>query len=150
MSAATTPINTPEAPGDFTSPVPLLNGVIVYVGTLLAITAAGYGKPAADVAGLRVLGVVQPSSLSSVFDNTAGGAGAMSVLTKRGAFILQNSTTQPVTQADLGANVFAEDDNTVAHSTTYSLIAGVFLGFYNGDATQVIVDITSLAPAASA
>jgi hypothetical protein len=143
MPASTTPVNTNESTGQGFANVPIAAGIILNAGALAAANAAGAATPAADAAGLRLLGVVQQAPLQSQFDSLQTYGPATGVDAKRGIFVFANSTTSPVVQGDLGSDVYVQDDQTVAHSSTHSLVAGVFLGFYNGDATQVIVDSTA-------
>ena len=143
MSASTTPVNTPELTGLGFSGVPIAASIILNAGAIAAANAAGAATPAADAAGLRVLGVVRQAPLQSQFDSIQTYGPATSVDCNRGVFVFANSQSSPVVQGDLGSDVYVQDDQTVAHSSTHSLIAGVFLGFYNGDTTQVIVDMTA-------
>jgi len=138
--SASNPIPSPEVSGEFIESQPLESAVILYAGTLAAANAAGNLVPAADTVGLVVLGRVESNTLDSVFDNTAGSAGDLNATVKRKAFALSNSTTNPVTQANLGRVVYVEDNQTVAATTTHSIPAGILIGFLNGDTTQPIVD----------
>ena len=141
MSAATTAVNTIQRSGEFIENAPIAAGVILYAGTLAAVNAAGYIVPASDTAALTVLGIVQEQPLQSFFDNSAGANGALSVTLKRGAFVLENSSGAPLTWANLGGNALVADDQTVAATSAHSIVAGIFLGFENGDTTQAIIQI---------
>jgi hypothetical protein len=103
-----------------------------------------------EVAGLRLLGVVQADELQDTFDSIKTYGPATSVNTKRGVFVFANSISSPVVQGDLGYDVYVQDNQTVAHSTTHSLVAGIFVGFYQGNTSWVIVDSTAASFAASA
>jgi len=140
MSAASHPITSPEASGEFIESQPIAAAVILYAGTLAAANAAGNLVPAADTVGLVVLGRVESNTLDSVFDNTSGAAGDLVATLKRGSFVLANSTVHPVTQANLGRVVYVEDNQTVAASSTHSIPAGILIGFLNGNPTLPIVD----------
>jgi len=103
--------------------VPVAADTRLFAGALAAADANGRAVPAADAAGLRVLGRTEQA-----VDNTGGAAGALQVPVKRGTFRYGNSATQPVTQADFGNLVFVEDDITVAKSTTHKVVAGRVAG----------------------
>lgn len=145
MSAATAAINTSERTGQIVEKLPLAAAIKIFVGTLVAVNAAGNAVPAADAAGLRVVGrcegTVGPGVTGQDADNSAGAAGDVSCNAKRGAFPYNNSTAAPIVQADIGKMVFVEDDNTVRKTGgTNSIKAGIFLGFEDGDVTRCIID----------
>jgi len=147
MSAATASVNTPQRPGEVVEAVPIEANTSVYVGTLGAINAAGNAVPAADAAGLRVMGrcegTVGPGITGLDAVNNPGAAGAVQANFRRGTFLFNNSVADPVVAADLGKVVFVEDDNTVNHTGgTNHIKAGVFLGFGNAgtDSTRCIID----------
>ncbi|MBM9605963.1 hypothetical protein [Desulfopila inferna] len=84
----------------------------IFGGGLTAVNAAGYALPAADAAGLKVVGISEEQ-----VDNTAGANGAKNVLTRRKkSFWLKNSSGNPVTIAHLQTDVYVEDDETVSSS----------------------------------
>ena len=143
MSASTMPVNTPELAGSSFAQVPIAAGIVLNTGAMAAANAAGAATPAADAAGLRLLGVVRPAPLQDQFDSTQTYGPATGVDCKRGVFVFANSTGSPVVQGDIGSDVYVENDQTVAHASSHSLVAGVFLGFLNGDTTQVIVDMAA-------
>ena len=55
MSAATAAIDTPQRAGELFE-LDVAAATTIYAGTLVAIDASGNAKPAADAAGLRVIG----------------------------------------------------------------------------------------------
>jgi hypothetical protein len=130
--ALTADRNTPMADGDF-----IIAGMAatkkVYAGGLAAVNAAGYCLPAADAAGLVVLGRSEQQ-----IDNSAGADGDLTCLIRRNrAFTFKNSATNTVTVADLGRDVYVEDDETVADDGgTNSIVAGKCVGV---DSTGVAV-----------
>lgn len=123
MAAASTPINTPERPRGIAQH-DVAASTIIYAGTLVALDASGNAKPAANTSGLKVIGRAEET-----VDNSAGAAGDLKILVKRGVFIVNNAGTNAVTKAHSGTVVFAASDNEVAHTTTNSVKAGVLLGF---------------------
>lgn len=103
-------------------------GAAVEAGKLVAVNAAGYAVPAADTAGLKVVGVCAHSA-----DNSAGANGDATVEVNRmQAFLLGNSATAPCTMADIGGDVPVQDGVTVAHTATNGVVCGKLLGFEDG------------------
>lgn len=108
MAAAVVDRNTPYKEGDNLS-IPLKAGVKVLAGTI-AVSDGGYGNMGATSATLIALGI-----WNQTVDNTLGANGAVSAVYVRGkAFLLQNDGVDPVAQADVGKQVFMEDNQTVA------------------------------------
>lgn len=119
MSAATAEINTPERPGTTTS-YPVAASTTIYAGTLVALNSSGYALPAADTAGLRVVGRAE-----ATVDNSAGSAGDVNADVKEGVFLYNNSATDAVDANDRGKDCFVEDDNTVSEAgATHRVVAG--------------------------
>jgi len=120
MAALTQDRNTPQRSGNMVT-LALAAAAVIHAGSLVAINAAGNAVPAADTAGLKVVG----RALAAV-DNSAGIAGALSVTVDRLlVFKLANSGVAPVLPANLFGNVMVADDQTVAATSTNSIIAGV-------------------------
>lgn len=119
MTAASIGRHTPRI-GNFPiveeyGPLPLAAAAVIYEGTLVALvlsgTDAGYVKPAALSTSIhqRIIGV----ALETV-DNSAGTAGAKKVRVGAGLFKFNmGSTTNALTDSEIGARVYASDDNTV-------------------------------------
>lgn len=112
----------------------LLAAAKVYRGGLVNLNAAGYAKPAADVADERCVGV----SLEQV-DNAAGAAGDKRVIVEAGKQF-KLAVTGAFTQADIGKKCFVVDDQTVQIAvTTNAVVAGFIAGFIS--ATEAWVEI---------
>jgi hypothetical protein len=108
--------------------LPLAASTVAEAGKMGAVNAAGYVVPASNTAGLKVMGRIEEH-----VDNSNGAAGDLTVeILRRSSFLFKNSTTSPVTQADVGGNVMVEDAETVAHAASNSIVAGKFLGFESG------------------
>jgi hypothetical protein len=119
MSAATANIDTPERSGSILN-LPIAASTRIYAGTLVAVDSNGRAVPAADTAGLRVIGRAEEE-----VDNSTGAAGALTVSVKRGTFKFGNSTGDAVDANDLGKIAFVEDDNTVCETgATHKVKAG--------------------------
>lgn len=107
----------------------LAGGAVVDAGKMAAVNAAGYGVPAADAAGLTVVGITRESK-----DNTGGSDGDLSVtLMRKKGFFLANSAANPVTRALLYRDVYVEDAATVSsNSGTNGIVAGTCTGIEPG------------------
>lgn len=97
---------------------PVAASMLIYAGAMVALNASGYAVKAVTTA-TRIRGVALDEA-----DNSAGAAGAVSVDIERGTFLLRNDTTNPVTRAHIGTNVYVVDDNTVGSSATSTIVAG--------------------------
>lgn len=99
----------------------------IYAGGMVATDATGYAVPAATSTALKVWGIAEDT-----VDNTAGSSGDLLVRVRRGAFNLNVGTSgDALTIADIGAMVYAIDDNTVGKTSGSSArsIAGKFIGY---------------------
>jgi len=106
----------------------------IYAGAMVARDAAGHAVPAANVAGLAVVGMAE-----SQVDNTGGAAGALNITVRRNrSFHFANSATSALTIADIGSNAMVEADDIVAKAATNSIVAGKVLDV---DATGVWIEI---------
>lgn len=102
--------------------LPMAADTTIEAGKLVAMSS-GYAIPAADTAGLVVMGVAEATVTN------AGSAGDVSIIVRRGkAFRLDNDTTNAVRVNEIGAKVYVKDSVTVARSSTNSIVAGECLG----------------------
>lgn len=85
--------------------------VVCWEGGLVGL-AAGVAKPAAADATLTIVGMAMATA-----DNRTGLAGAVKVDVRRGVFLVDNDPADPVTAADIGADVYVTDDHTVAKTS---------------------------------
>lgn len=94
--------------------LPLAASTHIYVGSLVAVNAAGYVVPASADNALFVIGVAEEE-----VDNSVGTAGAKTLYQiRRGSFLLANSTTtDAITDGDVGRPCYVVDDNTVARTS---------------------------------
>jgi len=97
----------------------------VFAGSLAATNATGYVLPAADAAGLTVVGMAEEQ-----VDNSAGANGDLTVpIRRKKAFRFKNSAVNVVTVTDVGHPIYVEDDETVANAGgTNSIVAGICVG----------------------
>ena len=92
----------------------------IYKGSLICAESTGFAVPGADSAGNTFLGVALEDA-----DNSAGSDGDLSVrLQAIGVFSFAKSGA--ITIADLGANLYIADDQTLAlaATTTNDVLAG--------------------------
>lgn len=104
--------------------LPVAASTLIYAGSLVAVNADGYAVPAADIAGLVVMGVAMSRA-----DNSAGAAGDMQVVVRRrGVYRFRGSG---LTQAQVGRDMYAVDDETVAAAavTTNDVKVGHLIGY---------------------
>lgn len=115
--------------------LPVAASTIVEAGNLVALNASGYLVPAADTAGLTVVGVAGETK-----DNSAGANGAVYCLIRRKkVFLFENHATNAVTQALVGKSVYVADSVTVCtDGATNDIVAGKCLGV---SADGVLVEV---------
>lgn len=102
-------------------PVSIAASTMIYAGHLICANAAGFSVPAASTAGLTMLGVSDEN-----VDNRDGAAGDKQVIVRRGvAFLFNNASASPVTQAHVGKPCFVSDSTTVC--ATGDVTAGTVL-----------------------
>jgi predicted RecA/RadA family phage recombinase len=98
----------------------------IYQGGMVALNSSGYAKAAA--AGDNIVVGVATETVANT-----GADGAVSIMVRRGAFWLANKGTDLVTQADIAVKAaaglpagpcYVEDDQTVRHTSTSSILAG--------------------------
>jgi len=123
----------------------------IYCGGINAVDYLGEVQPASDTLGLRVIGLAD-----LYIDNTDDGETTES---KKGIYLLDNSSTYPLARLNIGQTCYVEDDQTVAGSSTNLVAAGIVhdvesrgvwvdmransLAIARGKARNVIVDITA-------
>jgi hypothetical protein len=107
--ALTKNTNTPERDGK-TFSFPVAANVRIFAGALVALTAAGLATPGAVATTLKVGGRAKCEA-----NNLGGAAGAITVEIEKGVFRYNNSAAaDAIAAADIGANCFVVDDETVA------------------------------------
>ncbi|UDF29830.1 UNVERIFIED_ORG: hypothetical protein LHK14_00460 [Roseateles sp. XES5] len=124
MTALSGDRNTPERSGD-TREVPAAAGAVLFAGAMGAINAAGNAVPVTAALALKGAGRVERR-----VDNTSGSAGALRARIRAGIFRYANSAAADAfTQADIGADAYGVDDQTVAKTNgtnTRSVVGKVF------------------------
>lgn len=112
--------------------------VKIYQGALVCINTSGYLTNAADTASFIFAG-----SAIDFVDNSAGSAGALTMRVRVSGVI--QCVTSGATQATVGAKVYASDNQTVATSTSNSVLVGRVVEY--DSATSVRVRMASISSA---
>ena len=112
----------------------IASGSTVVSGNLVALNAEGKAVPAADTAGLRVIGIAErvQNGMVEAAD---------------GIFSFANDTTHALTRADRGKVAYVKDKNTVASTGTNLIPAGIVVDVCDD---EVYLDITPAALKAAA
>jgi hypothetical protein len=112
----------------------------MYAGGMAALnTSTGEVEMASDSANLTVVGCVE-----KYVDNTDDGE---KVTVKNGCFLFNNSSGNPVTNANVGTRCYVEDDNTVSSAQgDNAVVAGTV---FEVTSDGVWVDIAPYLPPSS-
>ncbi|ELI8805874.1 TPA: hypothetical protein ACYFH0_001907 [Klebsiella pneumoniae] len=104
--------NTPWRNGELVA-ASVAAATMIYGGHMVGLNASGLAVPASASTTLTIFGVSDEYA-----DNTAGAAGATSVMVRRGkAWKLANLSGDAVTQADVGKSCYVADSITVAKTS---------------------------------
>lgn len=122
MTALTKDRPTAQRAGDLVAD-PLAAAVTIYAGAMYVLDGSGNATPATAAATTPVRAVARKRAVQAQGDELTDGA--------RGVFCFANSTGgTEITRADIGANAFVVDDQTVANAGT--CIAGEILDVDEG------------------
>jgi len=148
MAALTGPFLNTKAESDqvlpnlFPGDLPVAAATKIYANSIVAKNASGFAVPASASTSQVIVG----RAIRTV-DNSGGAAGDLDVTIEQGAFDFNIAAgANAVTVADIGALVFAQDDNTISKTDqggTLS-VAGVLLNLYtpaNNSTTRAIVQL---------
>lgn len=118
---------------------PVAAGVVCWQGGLVGV------KPGAAPGALKALPMSTDGTLKCVgvadasADNRVGGEGAVGVNVSTGTFLFAVDAADPVTAQDVGATVYASDDQTVCRTAGTKPFVGVLFDIDpSGDAWIVI------------
>lgn len=124
MAALSAPRTTPERTGDKRS-AGLAAATKIWQGGIACLNAAGNMVPGSTSTTLKALG-----RAPSTFDNAAGGAGDVTGEAEAGVFRFGNSSAGDlIAKADIGADCYIVDDQTVAKTNggaTRSIAGKIF------------------------
>lgn len=109
MTALTQDRNTPLRTSEQFS-FPVAAATKLYAGSLVCLNASGFLTKGAVATTLKCVGVAEAGA-----DNSAGANGAIAGKVRRGTFRFGNSaSTDLIALADVGADCYIVDDQTVA------------------------------------
>jgi hypothetical protein len=132
MTAQTADRNAPQLVGDLMKQAMAV--VKIFTGAIVMRNATGYLTK-----GQTALGLIGAGIAEEQVDNSAGSAGDKSITYRKGVFRVVNSTsTDAITIADIGKVAFAVDDQTVAKTD------GRTAGLPTRSPAGVIVDVDSV------
>lgn len=117
--------NTPHKDAELL-PFPVAANAKIYGGAMVVADATGFAAPGSTSLTVKYIGRAEDN-----VDNTGGAAGAKTVFVRRKkVFKWANAVGDPVTQADVGNQVYIVDDFTVAktNGTNTRSVAGKLLG----------------------
>ncbi|SMF83018.1 hypothetical protein SAMN06265365_14837 [Tistlia consotensis] len=110
MTALAADRNTPEKLDPSIRQLDVAAAKTCYAGGLAALDANGNATPGATATTLLGIG-----RFEETVDNSGGAAGDLTVKVKRGVFRFANSaSTDEITAAEIGADCYIVDDQTVA------------------------------------
>lgn len=120
--------NRTDVQGDYVD-VPVAAATTIYHGALVALDAAGRAIPyAAPTVGLSIVGGGMFIGVAHAQkDNALGAAGALSVRVYTDCII--ETTLTGVALTDVGANVYASDDNTFSKLATAGQLVGKVVSY---------------------
>lgn len=124
MAALTAARDTPKRYGSLLD-LPMKANVKGFQGAL-AVMDGGYAAPATTALNLIPVGIFTKTA-----DNTGGAAGAVRAEIEPGIFKFENSSAgDAITEADIGKDVYAVDDQTVAKTSASNTrsVAGKVVG----------------------
>ena len=104
--------------------IPVAADTKIFAGALVGINSSGNALPAGASGVARIVGVAIAQA-----DNTGGSAGDVKVRVERGAFLFTPDGSAPPRAQEVGATVYAVDDQTVTRSSSGTIAVGTFLGF---------------------
>lgn len=121
-------------------PVALAAAAVVLMGTFAVVGVDGYAVTSANVgaADQTCIGIWEDDA------ENLGVAGATHGVVRRNKqFLVANSATDPVAQADMGQLVYIQDNQTIAKTDNSGVlpVAGAFMGFDLENPLYVWVEI---------
>jgi len=134
MTALTSDTARPYTAG-VEAAVPVYRSVEIFGNALVGVNAAGYAVPGDDAAGLIFMGVAREH-----VDNSSGSDGDKQVVVRRRGLWKMTLGT-PISQANVGDQVFLVDDNTVdlAANVTHNIFCGIIAAYI--DSIHAWIDI---------
>lgn len=124
MAALTADRDTPTSYSQRVKPLGVKANAIIFAGALVAVDATGFALPAADAAGMVVMG-----RATTKVDNTGGANGAKIVMVDVGVFSYNAAANLAASgRASQGASVEVVDDNTLGLAGDAGTVANIVAG----------------------
>ena len=121
-----------EKAGDLIA-YPVAGSVHLYKGALVCRNSSGYATPGADAASHALLGIAEEE-----VDTTGVAAGVKTILVrKRGTYVVKKTAAAA---ADLGVAVYVTADDTVAATSTHSVLAGYVAEIVSASKVRIRID----------
>ena len=124
----------PIKSGEFTQEIPVAAGEKIEAGGIFALDSVnGHAISDPNTANATVMGRAESEA-----DNTNGANGDVTVVGRRGAFVMQNAAFSAVGNSDVGKDVdILAPDTVVQAGSSNNVRAGKLLGF-NEDGLPVV------------
>lgn len=139
MALSTGRLTSQRADGNENKLIPVFvkNGYTLFIGSVVCLDTTGYAVPGSSATGLRAVGVCRENAQGVVAPSdrvalgSAGATGSAIANVAVGQFLLNNDTTNPLTQFDVYKSCWLVDDQTVcgAGGGSGKTVAGRFTGF---------------------
>jgi len=132
MTALSANLDTERKDGEMIS-YPVLATETIYKGALVVDLDTGYASAGTDASGNISLGVAVEKS-----DNASGSDADKAVrVYKKGTFVFSKTTA---VQTDVGVPMYITDDQTVATSSSYSILAGYCVSIPDSSHVRIRID----------
>jgi len=132
MTALSANLDTERKDGEIIS-YPVLASATIYKGALVVDIGTGYASAGADTSGAIFLGVAVEKK-----DNSSGDDADKAVrINKRGTYVFSKTTA---VQTDVGVAMYLTDDQTVATSSSNSILAGYCVDVPDSSHVRIRID----------
>jgi len=136
MTALSANYDTKRQDGEIVS-YPVKGSATIYKGALVVDLGTGYASPGSDAGAYTFLGVSVEKSDNS--GSATDGAKAVR-LYKTGTYVF---TKASASQTDIGTAMYIEDDQTVAASSTNSILAGYVVDVPSSSTVRIRIDLAT-------
>jgi len=132
MTALSANLDTERKDGEIIR-YPVLASTTIYKGALVVDLDTGYASAGDDASGATFLGVAVEKK-----DNSSGSDADKAVrVNKKGTYVFSKASA---VQTDIGVAMYISDDQTVATSSSYSILAGYCVDVPDSTHVRVRID----------
>jgi len=132
MTALSANLDTERKDGEIVS-YPILATEVIYKGALVVDLGTGYASAGTDASGNVFLGVAVEKK-----DNSTGSDADLAVrINKKGTYVFSKTSA---VQTDVGLPMYITDDQTVATSSSYSILVGYCVSIPDSSHVRVRID----------